>query len=66
MMTKLDGKLKNDLEQLVKENLLPNICALFDFDGNTYFNAVGQQPRSKPILKANQQHIFELFINMAL
>ena len=66
LIAKLDGKLKNDLELLVRECLLPNLCALFDFDCDLYSTAFGKQPKAKPILKASMQQVFELFINLAL
>ena len=63
-MSKLDGKLKNDLSQLVQDKLLPIVSALFDFEYEQY--AVLGRKDNKARLEADQKQTYELFINMAL
>ena len=67
IIKKLDGKLQNDLEALVKTHLLPRICDLFDFTGSEIAIAIdAKHAKSKQVCRINEMTVYELFIQLAL
>lgn len=65
IMSKLDGRLKNDLDVFIRGELLPQMCSLFEINEAATAN-YGMNLQGRHALQNSEHACFEIFVKLGL